>query len=71
MYKAEKTASGKNKFNAHVANQFTVKNYSFKKSKETDIWPLDYKQDNIDKKTFPESWSVSPVNDLFFGKKAS
>ncbi len=40
-------------------------------NRQSEAWPLDYNQFQTAQKTFPKSWSVSPVNGLAFQGKVS
>jgi len=55
-----------NNCNAHIANQFKVKDSNSKKVKQTKPWPLAFRPVTQDSKVFPKSWSASPVNGHIF-----
>ena len=61
----------KNKCNAHVANQFSLTSNSTLKNKQSQSWPLDRSQENLNREIFPKSWSACPVNGLFFQRNVS
>ncbi|GEM_PF-3767799 len=62
MVKILKVNSEKNECNSYVSNQFKIMNAGINKLKQTKTWPLAFKAAILNQKTFPESWSASPVN---------